>query len=61
VGELIVVPPIQSRQVARVQRSGVRRCVDALKGLDFGNSLFGIHPVSISDIGVAIVNWSGHL
>lgn len=54
-----VVPPIRSREVARAQRSGVRYCEDALKPLDVGNSLLGVHSVLISNIGVAMVKPSG--
>jgi hypothetical protein len=36
--------PIRRREVTRVQRSGVELCEDALKALDFGNGLLGIHP-----------------
>jgi hypothetical protein len=57
--EHFVVPSIRSREVARVQRSGVRHCEDALKALDVGNSLFGVHSVSISNMGVVIFNRSG--
>jgi hypothetical protein len=41
--EHFVVPSIRSREVAPAQRSGVRLCEDALKALDFGNSLFSVH------------------
>ena len=54
--EHFVVPPIRRREITRIQRSRVRHCVDTLKALDFGNSLLGVHPVPISNIGVAIVN-----
>jgi hypothetical protein len=54
-----VVPSIRSREVAPAERSSVRRCEDALKELDVGNSLLGVHSVPISDIGVAIVKRSG--
>jgi hypothetical protein len=55
-GEHFIVPTIGSREVARAQGSGVRVCEDALKVFDFGNSLLGVHAVSISIMGVAIVN-----
>jgi hypothetical protein len=42
--EHFVVPSIRRRDIARAQRSGVRRCEDMLKALDFGNSLFSVHP-----------------
>jgi hypothetical protein len=53
--EHFVVPSIRSSEVARAQRSGVRVRKDALKALDFGNSLLGVHSVSISNMSVAIV------
>jgi hypothetical protein len=42
--EHFVVPSIRSGEVPRIQWSGVRDREDALKGLDFGNGLLGIHP-----------------
>src|SRR5260370_13661219 len=54
-----MVPSIRSREVAGAQRSGVRHCEDALKALDFGNGLLGVHSVSISNIRVAMVKPSG--
>ena len=57
--EDFVVPSIRSREVARAQRSIVRRCEDALYPLDFGNSLLGVHSVPISNMGVAFVKQSG--
>jgi hypothetical protein len=54
--EHFVVPSIRSGEVAPAERSGVRHCEDSLKPLDVGNSLLGVHSVSISSIGVAIVN-----
>jgi len=42
--EHFVVPSIGSRDVACTQRSGVGHCEDALKALDFGNGLLGVHP-----------------
>jgi hypothetical protein len=54
--EHFIVPPIRSREIARTQRSGVRVCEDALQPLNFGNDLLGVHAVSISNMGVAIVN-----
>jgi hypothetical protein len=56
--EHFVMPSIHSRQVACAQRSGVRHREDALKALDFGNRLLGVHSVSISDMSVAIVKRS---
>jgi len=44
--EHFVVPSIRSREVAGAQRSGVRLCEDALKALDFGNGLLGVHSVT---------------
>jgi hypothetical protein len=41
--EHFVVPSIRSREVAAAERSGVRRCEDALQPLDFGNGLLGVH------------------
>jgi hypothetical protein len=57
--EHFIVSSIRSQEVARTQRSGVRRCEDMLKALDLGNSLLGIHSVSISNIRVAMVKPSG--
>jgi hypothetical protein len=42
--EHVVVPSIRSRDVACVQRSGIRHRVDALQPLDFGNGPLGVHP-----------------
>jgi hypothetical protein len=50
---------IRGREVARAQRSGVRLCEDALKALDFGNDLLGVHSASISSMAVAIVKRHG--
>jgi len=44
--EHFVVSSIRSREVARAQRSGVRRCEYALQPFDVGNGLFGVHSVS---------------
>src|ERR1700682_3123463 len=41
--EHFVVPSIRSREVERAQRSGVWCCEDALKALDFGDSLLSVH------------------
>jgi hypothetical protein len=49
------VSSIRSCEVAPAEGSGVRRCEDALKALDFGNSLFGVHSVLISNMNLAIV------
>jgi hypothetical protein len=57
--EHFVMSPIRSREVARAQRSGIRLCKDALKALDFGDSLLGVHAVPISNISVAIVKRHG--
>jgi hypothetical protein len=57
--EHFVVSSIRSREVAWAQRSSVWLCEDALKALDFGNSLLGVHSVPISSMRVAIVKWSG--
>jgi hypothetical protein len=46
-GEHFVVSPIRSGEVARTQRSVVRLTKEALKSLDFVNSLLGVHPVNI--------------
>jgi hypothetical protein len=59
--EHFVVRSIRGREVARTQRSGVRRCEDALKALDFGNSLLGVHSVSISNMSGATVKQGGNL
>ncbi len=58
VREHFVMPSIRSREVVRTQRSSVRLCEDALQPLDFGNSLLGVHSVSISTIRVAMVKRS---
>jgi hypothetical protein len=50
---------IRSREVARAQRPGVRHLEDALKALDFGNRLIGVHSVSISDMSMAVVKRTG--
>jgi hypothetical protein len=54
--EHFVMSSIRSREIALAQRSGVRLCENALKALDFGNSLLRVHPVSISAMNGAIVN-----
>ena len=43
VREHLVVPSIDSPEVTRGQRSGVRQGEDALYQLDFGNGLFSVH------------------
>ena len=60
-GEHFVMSSVRSREVARSQRSGVRVRKDALKALDVGNSLLGVHSVSISNMGVAGVKRERHL
>ena len=45
--EFFIVSAIRSREVARSQGSGIQVCEDALKALDFGNSLLGVHSVNI--------------
>jgi hypothetical protein len=57
--QLLIVPPIRSREVTWAQRSGVRHREDVLKALDFGNSLLGVHSVSISNISTATVKRDG--
>jgi hypothetical protein len=59
VREHLIVPPIGSREIARAQRSGVRRGEDALQPIDFSYRLLGVHSVPISNMGVAIVKRSG--
>jgi hypothetical protein len=54
--EHFVMSSIRSREVAPAERSGVRHCEDALKALDFGNSLLDVHSVSISNIRAARSN-----
>jgi hypothetical protein len=54
--EPFVVSSIRSREVVPAERSSVRLCEDALKAFDLGNSLLGVHFVSISTVGVAVVN-----
>ena len=59
VREHFVVPSIRSHEVPRARRSNVRHHEDALKALDFGYNLLGVHSVPISNMGVAIVKRSG--
>jgi hypothetical protein len=59
VPEHFVVPPIRSRDGACTQRSRVGHREDALQPLNFGNALFSVHSVPISDMSVAIVKRSG--
>jgi hypothetical protein len=49
VREHFVVSSIRSREVARAQRSRVLCSKDALKALDFGNGLLGVHSLPISN------------
>jgi hypothetical protein len=56
--EHFVVSSIRSREVAGAQRSSVPHREDALKALDFSNGLLGVHPVSISNMSLAIVKRS---
>jgi hypothetical protein len=44
VRQILIVPPIRSREVARAQRSRVGHREDALQPLDFSNGLLGVHP-----------------
>jgi hypothetical protein len=44
VRQILIMPPIRSREVARAQRSGVGHGEDALQPLDLGNGLFSVHP-----------------
>jgi hypothetical protein len=57
--EHFVMPSVRSREIARSQRSCVQHCEDALKALNLGYGLLGVHFVSISAIGVAVVKRSG--
>jgi hypothetical protein len=57
--EHFIVSSIRSQEVARTQRSGIRRCEDMLKALDFGNGLLGIHSVPISSMSTAKVKRCG--
>jgi hypothetical protein len=57
--EHFVVSSIRSLEVAPAERSSVQLCEDALKALDFGNSLLGVHAVSISTTRTATVKRSG--
>jgi hypothetical protein len=59
--DLVIVPAIRSREITQAQRTGVRHFEDSLKALDFGNGLLGVHSVSISIMGVAIVKRCGTL
>jgi len=43
----LVVPSIRRRQVACVQRSGIRHREHAFQSLDFGNSVIGVHAFYI--------------
>jgi len=56
--EHFVMSSIRRREVARLEGSGVRHCEDALKVLDFGNSLLGVHSVQISDMSTPTVKRS---
>src|SRR5580704_11536547 len=42
--EQVVVPAIRRRNVAGVQRPGIRDRIHALQPLDFGNGPLGVHP-----------------
>jgi hypothetical protein len=46
--EHFVASSIRSRKVARTQRSSIRQREDALKALDFGNSLLDVHSSQVS-------------
>ena len=61
--EHFVVPSIRNRDGACTQRSGFRQREAALKALDFGNGLLGVHSVPLSNMGMVIVNGtaSAHL
>ena len=50
-----VVPSICRREIARAKRSGVWVCKDALKALDLGDNVLGVHSVPISNMGAAVV------
>jgi hypothetical protein len=58
-GEEFVVSTIRGRDVARAERSRVWLGEDSLKALDFGDGVFGVHAVSISNMSMAIVKWRG--
>jgi hypothetical protein len=58
VREHFVVSSICRHEVARAQWSFVRHREEALKALDFGNSLLGVHSVPISNMSMAIVKWN---
>jgi hypothetical protein len=45
--EHFVMLSIRSREVACAEWSNIRRCEDALKALDFGNSLLGVHAPTV--------------
>jgi hypothetical protein len=57
--EHVVVPSIRSRDVACAQRPNIRRLEHFLELFDVVNSAFNVHPVSISNMVVAIVKRSG--
>jgi hypothetical protein len=52
------MPSVRSREIARSQRSCVQHCEDALKALNLGYGLLGVHFVSISAMSVAVVKLS---
>jgi hypothetical protein len=58
VRQILIVPSIGSHEVECGQRSRVGRRENALQTLDFGNSLLGVHAVSISSISPATVKWT---
>ena len=54
-----VVPSICSRDVACAERPNVRRFEHFLQLLDLIDDALNVHPVPISNMGVAIVKRSG--
>lgn len=59
IGEFLIMLPIGSRDVAGIQRSGIRRSEDALQPFDFRNGLFCIHLCPSSDTKGESVNRKG--
>jgi len=53
------VPSIRGRNVARAQRSRVRRGENALQPVDFGNGLLNVHPCQSSSRKRESVKWKG--
>ncbi len=64
-GQHLVMPSIRSRDIACVERSGVRHREDALQLLDFADDMFDVHSlISIANLFAAQclkpASYSGH-